>query len=267
MTQKARAIESRKGEQAINEDRAIRLWPWLDHNPKAARNWDMSLQQPQWILDAHNTHTGRIFIVGSGPSLRGQLDTLRHLEGEYVWSVNRLSHWEDFPVTPSHHSVTEPGPIGGWGKYVLPEYDYPAVKNRIAVHWVPVTAPGWLWVAKAPDEIQIRWEGFFGLGDHLPPLPSGWASPLTSCQVAAWLGFTEFYFLGIDNTQEGQAWDPIYGRTARPRSIISVEESFDRACHQIEKAGRRIVDCTPGGGINKRGILPYEPLEAVLGIE
>ena len=80
------------------------------------------------------------------------------------------------------------------------------------------------------------------------------------------MGYTEFYFLGVDTTQEGQAWDEKNGRTTYPRSILSILECFDRAKCQIEKAGRKIYDCTPGGRINQEGVLEYRALEDVLGV-
>ncbi len=103
-----------------------------------------------------------------------------------------------------------------------------------------------------------------GLGDHFPPITTGWASPLTCSQIAAWLGYTEFIFLGIDTTQVGQAWDVEKGRTTFTRSIRSIKDSFARARAEIEKAGRTIIDCTPGGLINEEKILEYRDLQEVL---
>lgn len=267
MTTNPGYIESHVGDQKIAEDRAIRLFGGLDEPSAAERNWDMpGIEQPEWLAKAHNVHKGkRIFMIGSGPSLIDQLPILHKLRDEHTWTVNRIARWKELPFTPTYHSIAEPGPVVQWGQGILPIYDFPAVPDRIAIHWFPVTAPGWLWAPKAPDDVQMRWQGFWGLGDFLPPVPSGWASPLTTAQIAAWFGYDEFYFLGIDTTQTGQAWDKVGGRTKVMRSILTIEECFDRARQEIEKAGRRIVDCTPGGRINERGILPYEELEKVLG--
>lgn len=168
------------------------------------------------------------------------------------------------PFRPTYHGITEPGPIGGWGSYILAIFDFPEAENRIAINWWPVNVPGWKWVAKAPDEVQVRWEGWFGLDDHLPPIPTAWASPLTLGQLACWMGYTELYYLGIDTTQDGQAWDVEKGRTREPRSINSILECFDRARVQMDRAGRKIIDCTPGGLINRECVLEYRDLEEVL---
>jgi len=256
----------RGSEQLPHPDRGLRMWNAWDE-PTIETNFDMGQEQPEWLINAHNTRSGRIFMMGTGPSLIEQLPLLHKLKDEQTWTVNRMAHWGDLPFTPTHHGFAEPGPVLDWGRKVHPMYDYPTAMNRVAVHWFPVTAPGWLWVLKAHDDIQIRWHGYHGLGETLPALPSGWASPLTSSQVAAWLGYTEFYFLGVDTTQEGQAWDKERGRTAQVRSILTILECFDRAKCEIEKAGRKIFDCTPHGRINQEGILEYVPLEEVLEVK
>jgi hypothetical protein len=228
-------------------------------------DWNMDIEWPQWINAVHNIALGkRCFIFGTGPSLVSQLPLLHLMRDEDTWTVNRMNKFTELPFTPTNHMITEPGPIGGFGKTIFPQYDYPTAKNRIAVSWWPVSAPGWLWCPKAPDDIHIRWEGFHGFDDRLPPIPTGWASPLTGCQLAAWMGYREFYFLGIDTTQLGQAWDVEHGRTLRPRNVRSIMECFDRARTEIELRGAKIIDCTPGGLMNQEGVLEYRPLEEVL---
>ena len=235
-------------------------------------NWDMgaNYRQPDWVMQAHNTaKVKQIFLFGTGPSLGGQLPLLQEMskQHKHTWTVNRMRTFKALPFTPLFHSIAEPAPVEAWGRGIYPLYDFPEAVNRIAVHWYPVYAPGWTWVAKAQDEQQIRWHGFFGLGDVFPPLPSGWASPLTVAQVAAWMGYQEFYFLGVDTTQKGQAWDAVQGRTARERNILAILECFDRARAQIQKAGRKVFDCTPGGRLNREGVLPYAELSDILAVK
>lgn len=255
-----------KREYRIDRDRAMRLWPGFRDYWGPEEDFGMGFKQPEWVQKAHNTKSGRIFIFGTGPSLAKQLPLLKRWNGDETWTVNRMARWKELPFVPTHHSVTEPGPIENWGKRILQMYDFPLALNRIAVHWFPVTAPGWLWCAKAVDDIQVRWEGAFGCGDYLPPLPSAWASPLTVSQLAAWIGYQEIVFLGIDTTQEGQAWDITRGRTTYARSILTILECADRIYHTFTKAGRKVYDCTPGGRINQEGIFPYVRLEEVLGV-
>ena len=81
------------------------------------------------------------------------------------------------------------------------------------------------------------------------------------------MGYREFVMCGVDTTQVGQAWDVEQGRTARERNIRSILECFERARTDIELHGATIVDATPGGLINKEGILPYRSLEDILEVK
>ena len=249
-----------------NPERTRRLFDGLNMDGPE-NNWGMEVDMPQWVIDAHNTKSGRIFMLGSGPSLHKQRDLLRSLKDEDTWTVNRFRRFRP-PFIPTYHGVTEPGPIGGWGSYIIGLYDFPEAQNRIAVNWWPLdeAVEDWKWVPKAPDKYQVRWEGWFGLGDSLPPLPTAWASPLTFGQLACWFGYTELIYLGVDTTQEGQAWAPKTGRTMQPRAVHSILECADRARTQMKLGGRTIIDCTPGGRLNDEqgGPLPYVPLEEVL---
>jgi len=248
----------------IQDSMSIRVFTAWDFQGTPETNWDMQIEVPKWIHDVHNTRTGRTFIMGTGPSLVKELPILHHLQDESTWTVNRMKLWGDLPFTPLHHIVAEPSPIMMWGNAVNPRYDFPKAINRIAINWWAVQAPGWLWCPKAPDDIQMRWEGFMGLTDQFAPLPTGWASPLTAAQLACWMGYTEIYFLGIDTTQVGQAWDVETGRTAQPRNVRSIMECFDRARVDIQLAGRKVYDCSRGGRINGEGILPFMSLEEAL---
>lgn len=271
-----RIREIAKRNQFVDDHHGLRMWTSMPDPPpvidrtheqfRADNDWGMPVGQPQWVRDAHDTHKGeRIFILGSGPSLSTQTALLPRLADEATWTVNRMARFKDLGFTPSFHSIAEPGPIFQWGRRIHPQYDFPEARVRIAIHWFPVTAPGWLWCAKAPDDIQVRWQGCHGMDDRLPPLPSAWASPLTVTQLALWMGFTEVFLLGCDTTQGGQAWDVQGGTTRFPRSIISILESADRIRCEVERHGRRIYDCTPGGRMNQEGILPYRDLAEVLG--
>lgn len=256
-------------EYPIEEGFSLRAFEYFKNgNPNPRRDWGMiDVQRPGWLHRVRNTCSGRTFMFGTGPSLVSQLPLLPAMKDEHTWTVNRMRRWYEkgaLPFIPNNHIVAEPGPCPHWGKMVLPPYDFPEATNRIAINWWPVTAPGWLWCPKAPDDIQMRWQDAWGCGDYLPPLPTGWASPLTGAQLALWMGYDEIIFLGIDTTQDGQAWDVEDGRTLVPRSIRSICESFDRFRIYVQRHGRKVWDCTPGGRINEEGILPYRDLEEIL---
>ena len=230
-------------------------------------NWGMDCVNPSWINDVHNTHVGdRCFIFGTGPSLIDQLPLLQDMDNEYTITCNRVNKWKDRPFKPWLHCVTEPGPLVVWGAAVGTAYDVPDAVNRVACCWSTVYAKDWNWLPKAPDDIQLRWQGSFGMGDYLPPIPTAWASPLTISQLALWMGFSEIYFLGNDLTQMGQAWDREQGTTKFPRNIRSIMECAERLNRDIWRNGRRCFDCTPGGRMSREGAMDYKPLEEVLGV-
>lgn len=246
--------------------RAFSMWHQLK-NPE--ENWGMDFGNvpipPPWVEKIHNTHQGqRAFIFGTGPSLVAQLPLLGRLKQTYTFTCNRMKLWGDLPFTPFIHCVTEPGPMIDFGRRIHPSYDFPTAQNKIACIWWPVTARGWLWAPKAPDDLQVRWVGTFGMGETLPPIPTAWASPLTITQLALWMGFTEVVLLGVDTTQQGQAWDTVEGRTAKPRNIRSIKECADRMYRDMKRNGRSLLDATPGGRLNVEGCIPYVDLQEVL---
>lgn len=258
----------REEDQKDKDSYGVRTFNTWDQPDNPDDWWGLEgIEHESWVKDVHNKFVGeRCFLIGSGPSLASQLPLLHHLGDEYTFTCNRLRQWDKVPFKPFVHSVTEPGPLIDYGKGIQSMYDFPEAQNKVVAIWWKAEIPGWLWLPKAPDDIQIRWQGFFGCGDELPPIPSGWASPLTISQLAAWMGFSEFYMLGCDTTQVGQAWDVEKGNTKIPRSINSTLECFDRARMTLERNSRKMLDCTPGGRINQEGVLEYVPLEEVLGV-
>ena len=244
--------------------RAFDMW----EQPESPEEWFglEGMEHEQWVHDVHNKFVGeRCFLIGSGPSLIDQLPLLDKLGDEYTFTCNRLRFWKEIPFKPFVHTVTEPGPLINYGEGIQAPYDFPEAQNKVICIWWKATVPGWLWLPKAPDDVQMRWQGPQGFDETLAPLTTGWASPLTISQLAAWMGFSEFYFLGCDTTQEGQAWDRENGTTKNKRSIRSTLECFDRFRMTAERNGREVYDCSTGGTVNREGILKYAPLEEVLG--
>ena len=251
------------------EDFGIRAFSaWMQY-ADPADNWGMDFGipiPPPWLEGAHNAYKGkRAYMLGTGPSLVGQLPLLGRLVGEHTFTCNRARRWKEIPFTPFVHCITEPGPVIDFGARINPIYDFPTAQNRVACIWWPVWAKGWLWAPKAPDDIQVRWSGAQGMGETLAPLPTAWASPLTISQLALWMGFEEIVLLGCDTTDQGQSWDAEQGRTAKPRNVRSILECADRLSRDMKRNGRRLIDCTPGGRLNVEGAVEYVALEEVLG--
>lgn len=225
-------------------------------------HWQIpGLVQPEAILDLHNTKTGRVFLLGSGPSLLEQTDVLAALGYEDTLGVHNLPLWDDLPFTPTYYAIHEKHQIEAIENYDWPGWDM----KKFVIYWRPVRREGWQWVAKAPVDLNIFDVGFCGLDDELPPIPSGICIPLSACQLLAWMGYTEFYFLGCELTIKGECYDTDYERRVRGESWSrKAQGAFTVARREIERAGRTIVDCTPGGRLSENGILDYVPLEEVL---
>lgn len=232
---------------------------------------ELPIKQPDEILALKDIHKGeRMFIVGCGPSLNQQLDILDKLNGELTFTCNKMGMWEECPFRPTYHGITEPNHHGHRGRHEVPRWE--AVGTRkFACHWAPIfndkpiQSNGWTWVAKAPDDIQVRKHGFWGFREFLPPLPTGYTSPLTLAQIGAWMGCRDFIFLGCDMTDEGYVFNAGPERdNIHPRTLIGIKECFTRARHDIEQAKGSIVDATPGGLMGYTGILEYRELGDLL---
>ena len=233
---------------------------------------NLNLKQPEHVLVLKDIHKGeRMFIVGCGPSLKQQVDILDRLDGELTFTCNKMGAWEECPFVPTYHGITEPSHYEHLGRNEIPAWEAQGTV-KYAVHSAPIFNDkpiqdgGWMWVAKAPDDIQVRQRGFWGLEDFLPPLPTGYTSPLTLAQLGAWMGCRDFVFIGMDLTDEGYVFDAHNRDDVHPRTMTGIKESFVRARHDIEEVGGSIVDTTPMGLMGYTGILEYVELESLLGV-
>ena len=238
----------------------------------------------QAILDMHDTKSGRVFIFGNGPSLL-KCD-LSKMKNEATFCCNSFFHWEGRPFNPSYHGVTDI-----YQSETLDRAAYLGVSPdtiRFHVSWPGDDYPrndAFIWAEKAAESVHMDVVGFAGLGDFLPPIPTGRTSPFTNAQLAAWMGYREFYFLGIEQTLIGYMHDeeaivsPLEGTAARgnPRLFLAVQRCAHRMRKDIEAAGGVVYDCTPGGLLNLSGTenervgvrreypLEYKDLREVLG--
>jgi hypothetical protein len=241
----------------------------------------MSLQ-PEGIVALHNTQEGRCFILGNGPSLIAQLPLLEKLGKESTFVCNGMVNWDALPFTPSYFVVTDL-----YKKKILTDFARRAWEgvSRYQIGWEDsYKAPEFEWILKAYDAKQIHPHGFVGLDDYLPAIPTGRTTPLTIAQFAAWIGYRELYFLGIEQTV-GYCYNPAATESpqghsldynSNPRYQNSIQRCFTRARHDLEAVGGAIYDCTPQGFLNRTGkgiyrrgsswrtILEYRSLEEVL---
>ena len=235
--------------------------------------------------EMRNTHHGRIFILGNGPSLLRQLKFLGGLKSEATFGCNYLLDWKELPFIPTYYSITDEHPIKA------PLWTYPEVGDkmfRIYGSKERCVHPMWHWWPMYSDKHRVENEGmagFMGLSGEgeWGCLRTGWCCPNTNVQIAAWLGYREFYFLGMDTTPVGYIYNPTEVRKSFPRMFGGIQRSVRRTRQIIEANGGKIYDCTPLGWLNETywwprpdgeprpevpwnhtPVLLYKPLEEVL---
>jgi hypothetical protein len=233
------------------------------------------------LEDLHNTKSGRIFMMGCGPSLL-KTDGLERLIDEDTFACNRMPLWTQLSFVPTYYGITEP--------YNAEQIDYydeitqvwaPKMPIRFVVHPEPVDKDGWTWVEKESEDgpLAMVIHGYAGIQDTLFPLKTGRHSPLTLSQIAAWMGYREIYFVGTDFWPKGYVFDldADAGQTVTNRSVQAAAGSHLRARQDFAAVGGVMFDCTPGGFMNATGkddrpaLLPmsgppikYKSLEEVL---
>lgn len=230
----------------------------------------------------HNIATGRVFILGCGPSLIDQLDLLPKLADEATITCNGMLLWEELPFTPTYHMTTDiPSrklldPLVGTKRTKRFSFQREGETPHEAFEVVPM----------GPDSEQVSASGMASMGEEWEDLRTARTTPLTIAQFAWWMGYREFLFLGIEQTR-GYAWNVEATTSATGRStfpldknakyLLAIQRSAIKMRDQIEEAGGEIFDCTPGGFLNRtcpvkqtensvtvKEILEYLPLESAL---
>tara|TARA_Y100000310_G_scaffold296572_1_gene328912 strand:+ start:433 stop:1161 length:729 start_codon:yes stop_codon:yes gene_type:complete len=226
--------------------------------------WGTTVDQPQDVLDLRNRYRGEtLFVVGNGPSLLEMpRDILAELQNHFTMGVNRLLWWGDLPFTPWAMAISEAEHVAKLDEMMMGRDG--GVTHRFVCHWTDVVHPGWQWVAKAPDDMNMWRDGAEGLREPLEPLPSGSSTCLTvGVQLGLWMGFDCIYLLGCDNTTTGSSFSDKWqrGRAHLERVVWSAKVAED----EMRCGGRELYDCTPGGGLQPT--LRYLPLDMALYID
>jgi len=204
-------------------------------------------------------------MFGSGPSLRTE-SALKHLAKEATFSCNALPEWGDLPFVPTYHALADTFPQD------IDRYIYPELKMKRFWAWrTPVEHEWFQWVDYASYSGGVFADGMVGLGDTLPKIVHGGTTPLTMIQLAAWMGYREFYMVGVDITSRGQCWDSKIDRNLGHRLRNRILKSAAALRATLEASGGNLVDCTFGGCMNEtrrvnddhdlHNGLPIPPLE------
>lgn len=219
------------------------------------------------------------FILGNGPSLLGQADLLKRLDGRVTFVCNQAYLWADMPFRPTYYAINS----NKRHRDLLPAHQYQdwrdvpkfLFKKAYPSYALPT---GWLHVP-ADFGRPMREHGFRGLSPELGMLSVARAMPLTIAQLAAWMGCDAIHFVGNDQTRTGHVYaltgplaerrkdgglgDPLTDREWVENEAATAAD-FARAVADIQSVGRVVFDCTPGGRMVREGIVPYRTLEDAL---
>ncbi len=216
-----------------------------------------------------NIHKGkRLFIIGTGPSLtEEQLDMVK---GEITWGVNHLcEHTEfvptyyavsDFRETQSQDSVHKLERVLG-NKKIEAYFSLNEAQK-------PIDVPGWTHIPRLARNDHCLHQGHMeGLGDTFEHIHAAHdACGEIPLQLGLWMGFTKIYLVGCDYTPGGHFYDHearFSGGSSKKQGRVL--QSFRVANEFMGKAKRQLISCTPKNELTAKGILPYIPLEEVLG--
>jgi hypothetical protein len=220
------------------------------------------------LADYRDQYTGRLFIVGTGPSLLDLTPRqIKALNQEHLFTGSRYFDWHDAPLDIAFYVMTERRQATAW----LENGWYRKASAHIAKFWVDWQPPPDDWVrVKHPygNAHDVLNHGLFG---HLEGkcssagpvgeshIAHGKITPMAAIQLARYMGFTQFYSIGCEGTGVGDVYD-----TKRVRGMHSpgIEKTYMGVARHV------LIDCTPGGLNNDAngGLVPYKPLDDVLGL-
>lgn len=245
----------------------IRVWNYAIIRYKRLVRGKNSNNTTRWTLLKDKFKGERIFIIGNGLSLNRM--PLYLLEGEHIMAFNRFNlMFERLGWRPDFYMVTDDLVVKDMyeqiNKEILPEVSYaffpdihPSnvefdkyIEHRNNVYWLNTDKP------------EFR--------DDLPRCGINKTVVNAGIQVAAFLGFSEIYLIGVDmsfgeqkvkklNSRDWEAddndpnhFDPRYfgkGRKYHNPTVDEMLEKFEWAKNYFEKRGVSIYNAGAGGNL------------------
>lgn len=141
----------------------------------------------------------RCFFIGNGPSLRAEDLTRLHEEGEITFGFNRIYNiFDQTPWRPTFYISQDEKMLGGCAEIVS--------GLDIGKKFIPIQLNWW-------HDIAIKDARYFKLipQNTEDPMDFGFSDDIasgiyhsgtgmyTAAQMAAYMGFTEIYFIGVDH--------------------------------------------------------------------
>jgi hypothetical protein len=176
-------------------------------------------------------------MMGSGPSLH-DLD-LERLATEIVFGVNGTHLASDLAIPPyTFYGVIENEAVERYG-----------LGPGKVVHTLPTVSTGWHLFPKQAASAESFTEAFIKRERQVEPttLVTSRSVCITMLQVVLWLGFTEVYLIGCENSGKGQVHSSGRGHNDEWASLVSqqaqsatnVFASLGRSLENVSEAPTR----------------------------
>jgi hypothetical protein len=212
----------------------------------------------------------RLFICGNAPSLADGYNLLRD---ERVFCCNFFSLWQEAEFKPTIYGLTEPMHSGGDDRRDLGE----GTPHRLCLTQHELSdRDDWVWLPKRQPHSHAEMIQDGGLVDEAP-FHTGANTPMNiGIQFGAYMGFTEFYLLGIELSGGAHLRPAVYGGIEQERRFYEdirtkpaydapfLIQGYNRCLDDLAAQGKTLVNCTPSGFLKDRSRIPFVPLEDVL---
>jgi hypothetical protein len=176
----------------------------------------------------------RVFVIGSGPSLRTQ--DLSRLKGEYTCGVNgtHLAATEiGLPLPYTFYGIKETSAVNQYG------LGAGGAKYKFDLLWSRnlIPDPSWFKVTRKPSMEAGRF-----YGDLEGAVATGPSAVYEMLNVLFWLGFSKAYLIGCEESGN----EKVQGGSTHVSRLESVNRAGATAHRAFTKAGRVLLNLSPG---------------------
>lgn len=206
-------------------------------------------------MDLKNTETGRVFIIGNGPSINRQ--DLSPLQNEKTMVSNQYFLNPRITWKPDYYFSTDRKGVKGNLKRILDNTD--GMIRFFEDVWeetIDDKKTHFLKIIRRRDNPEF-------VLDLNKPLRSGYCVTYIQLQVAVWMGFKEIYLLGIDHSIGHFVSEEEYhnGKSHFNLELSLVEKFMRKAKEVCDSIGINIINLTDGSALD---VFPMEKYEDII---
>lgn len=169
------------------------IQPWV------LRNFEKTAQGKALAAYKNKYKGRRCFLIGNGPSLQAEDLTLLHEKGEITFGFNRIYNiFDRTPWRPTFYISQDEKMLAGCADTVN--------ENEMGVKFIPIQMRWWHGITvRGAQEFRIIDQNVedprqFGFSDNIAKgIYNSSTGMYTAAQIAAYMGFSEVYFIGVDH--------------------------------------------------------------------